>query len=148
MGNYDCLLYHIVFGTKHRKPTINPAHEIDLYKYIWGIANNKKCKLYQINGIEDHIHICSDIHPALSISDFIKSIKTSSSRWMKEDGKFPDFEGWQDGYGAFSYSLDKKNNVVNYIKKQKTHHKTETFYDEFKRLLIENEVPFNEKYLV
>jgi hypothetical protein len=31
---------------------------------------------------------------------------------------------------------------------QKEHHKTENFYDEFKRLLIENEIEFDEKYLL
>ena len=28
--------------------------------------------------------------------------------------------------------------VINYIKKQKERHKVETFYDDYKRLLIEN----------
>ncbi|MDQ6762539.1 MAG: hypothetical protein M3015_07915, partial [Bacteroidota bacterium] len=58
--------------------------------------------------------------------------------WMKQSGKFPEFEGWQDKYGAFTYSIREKDMIINYIKNQKEHHKTENFYDEFKRLLIEN----------
>lgn len=40
--------------------------------------------------------------------------------------------------------------IINYIKNQKEHHKKETFYDEFKRLLMENEIEFefDEKYLL
>ena len=43
--------------------------------------------------------------------------------------------------------------IINYIKNQKEHHKTESFYDEFKRLLIENEIEpdsyrVDEKYLL
>ena len=38
--------------------------------------------------------------------------------------------------------------IINYIKNQKEHHKTETFYDEFKRLLSENGIEFDEKYLL
>ena len=38
--------------------------------------------------------------------------------------------------------------IINYIKNQKEHHKAETFYDEFKRLLIENGIEFDEKYLL
>ena len=38
--------------------------------------------------------------------------------------------------------------IVNYIKNQKEHHKFESFYDEFKRLLIENEIQFDERYLL
>ena len=31
---------------------------------------------------------------------------------------------------------------------QKEHHKQETFYEEYKRLLIENGIAFDEKYLL
>ena len=67
---------------------------------------------------------------------------------MKADGNFPKFEAWQDGYGAFTYSIREKDMIINYVKNQKEHHKTETFYDEFKRLLIENGIEFDEKYLL
>lgn len=46
---------------------------------------------------------------------------------MKESGKFPLFEGWQDKYGAFTYSVREKDMIINYIKNQKEHHKTESF---------------------
>ena len=147
MATYHQLYYQIIFGTKYRKPTISQTHETELYKYIFGIITNKKCKLYRLNGIEDHIHIFSDIHPTICISDFVKDIKVASSKWMKETGKFPAFEGWQDGYGAFNYSTRGKDKLINYIKNQKEHHKTETFFDEFRRLLVENGIEFDEKYL-
>lgn len=148
MSTYRQIFYHIVFGTKYRKPTITKKHDDELYKYIWGIVNNKNCKLYRINGIEDHIHIFSDLHPIICLSDFVKNIKVASSLWMKGNEKFPEFEGWQDGYGAFTYSVREKDMIINYIKNQKKHHKIESFYDEFKRLLIENGVEFDEKYLL
>ncbi len=34
MGTYRQIFYHIVFGTKHREPTINENNEAELYKYI------------------------------------------------------------------------------------------------------------------
>jgi hypothetical protein len=63
-------------------------------------------------------------------------------------GHFPMFEGWQDGYGAFTYSVREKDKIINYIKNQKEHHKTATFNEEFKQLLIENGIEFDEKYLL
>jgi putative transposase len=98
--------------------------------------------------VEDHVHIFSDIHPSSSLADYVKNIKVASSLWLKESGKFPKFTGWQDGYGAFTYSIREKDMIINYIKNQKEHHKTETFYDEYKRLLIENGIEFDEKYLL
>ncbi|MEO8769712.1 MAG: IS200/IS605 family transposase [Ferruginibacter sp.] len=148
MGTYRQIYYQIVFGTKYRKPTINPLYDKDLYRYIWGIIENKKCKLYRINGIEDHIHIMSDLHSTICLADYVQDIKVASSIWMKETGKFPAFEGWQDGYGAFTYSVRERDMIFNYIKKQKAHHQKENFYDEYKRLLIENGIEFDEKYML
>lgn len=148
MSSHRQIIYQVVFGTKNRESTISEDHSEELYKYIWGIIKNKNCKLYRINGVEDHVHILSDLHPSISLSDYVKDIKVASSLWIKEHGKFPDFKGWQDGYGAFTYSVREKDMLINYIKNQKEHHKTEVFYDEYKRLLIENGIEFDEKYLL
>ncbi|MCH6232467.1 IS200/IS605 family transposase [Aquiflexum sp. TKW24L] len=147
MSSYKQIIYHLIFGTKRREFTIPESHCLELYKYIWGITKNKKCTLYRINGIGDHIHILTDLHPSQSLADFIKDIKIASSNWMKENPDFPNWDGWALGYGAFTYSNKEKPNLVEYIKNQKEHHKKESFYDEYKRLLIENEIEFKEEYL-
>jgi REP element-mobilizing transposase RayT len=43
--------------------------------------------LFQINGVEDHVHILSDLHPSVSLADYVKTIKVASSVWMKESGR-------------------------------------------------------------
>jgi len=48
---------------------------------------------------------------------------------------------------CFNIFIREKDTILNYIRNQKEHHQTETFYDEFKRLLIENGTEFDEKYL-
>jgi len=90
----------------------------------------------------------SDLHPSIALADYVKDIKVASSLWMKDCGLFPDFEGCQDGYGAFTYSVRERDMIINYIKNQKQHHQKECFYDEYKRLLIENEIEFDEKYML
>ncbi len=146
--SYRQIFYQIVFGTKNRIPAIEESHCEELYKYIWGIINKKKCKLYRINGVEDHIHIFSDLDPTISLANYIKDIKVASSIWMKECGHFPKFNGWQDSYAALTYSIREKEMIINYIKNQKEHHKVESFFDEYKRLLIESGIEFDEKYLL
>ena len=148
MASYRQIFYHIIFGTKYRKETIDETNCTELYQYISGIIKNKNCKLYRINGVEDHIHIFSDLHPSNCLSDYIKDIKVASSIWMKASGKFPKFESWQEGYGAFTYSTKERDRIINYVKNQKEHHRKETFYDELKRLLIKNGIEFDEKYLL
>lgn len=146
--SYKQIYYHIIFGTKWRKPAIPEPHCHELYKYIWGLIRNKACHLYRINGVPDHIHILSDLHPSVTLAGYIKDIKLASSQWLKNHKNFPDFTGWQEGYGAFTCSNKEKDAIIDYIKNQKEHHKKENFYDEYKRLLIEHEIEFDEKYLV
>ena len=148
MSSFKQVFYQIIFGTKYRQPVINEAHSTELYQYIHGYIKNKNCHTYSINGIEDHIHIFSDLHPSISLANYIKDIKLASNDWMTNSGKFPEFVGWQVGYGAFTYNIKQKDTIINYVNNQKEHHKKETFYDEFKRLLIENGVEFDEKYLL
>lgn len=95
----------------------------------------------------DHIHIFCDLHPSLSLSSLVKDIKIATNLWMKQSGSFPEFVGWQEGYGAFTYSIREKDMIINHIKNQKEHHKNETFEDEYKKLLIEHGIEFDEKYL-
>ncbi|MES2701315.1 MAG: IS200/IS605 family transposase [Bacteroidota bacterium] len=146
--SYRQIFYQIVFATKDREKVISENQCNELYKYIWGIVKNKNCKLYRINGVEDHVHMFSDLHPSLSLADYVKDIKVGSSVWMKESGRFRDFKGWQESYGAFTYSIKEKQAVIDYITNQKEHHKTEDFRDEYKRMLIENGIEFEEKYLL
>ncbi len=49
-----------------------------LYKYIWGILKKKNCHLYRINGVEDHIHIFTHLHPSISLANLIKDTKLAS----------------------------------------------------------------------
>ena len=148
MSTYRQIFYHIIFSTKSRIPAISQENERQLYKYIWGITKEKKCILYQINGMPDHLHIFSDLHPSVCLSDYVKDIKVASSLWIKESGLFPIFPGWQNGYGAFTYTINDKARIINYVQNQKEHHKTENSLDEYKRLLIENGIDFDEKYLL
>jgi len=140
--------YQIVFGTKDREHTIDEEHCKELYKYIWGIVAGKHCKLYRINGATDHIHIFSDLHPSTSLADYVRDIKVASNLWMKNSGLFPNFRGWQEAYGAFTYSIRERDMIIDYVKNQKEHHKAETFDHEFRRLLEENDINFEEKYLL
>jgi len=119
-----------------------------LYKYIWGILKNKKCHLYRIGGVENHLHIITHVHPTIAIAYLVKDIKIASSKYIKTENIFPNFNGWQDGYGAFTYSISAKDNLIEYVKNQKEHHKRASFKDEYISLLKEHGIEFEEKYLL
>lgn len=148
MGTYTQLLYQIVFSTKHREPTLIKENREELFRFIWGILEKKNCRLYRINGVEDHLHILTHIHPTISLSSLIKDIKVSSALHIKNQKLFHDFTSWQEGYGAFSCNIKEKKKLINYIKNQEAHHQKIDFRNEYMELLKENEIVFDEKYLL
>lgn len=147
MSTYTQILYQIVFSTKMRERTLQKDNRAELFKYMWGILKNKKCHLYRINGVEDHIHIVTHIHPTIALANLIKDIKLASSAFIKEKNLFPNFDGWQEGYSAFTYSIKEKDYLIEYVKNQEEHHKTITFKEELIELLKEHGIEFDEKYL-
>ena len=145
--SYTQTLYHIVIRTKRSIPAISPADAPKLYRYIWGIIQQKKGTLYRINGMEDHIHIVSDLHPTVALADYVKDIKVSTSLWMKDNGLFPLFEGWGEGYCALTYSYKEKENIIEYVKNQQEHHKKETFREEVIRFFKEVGIDIDGQFL-
>jgi len=148
MSTYTQILYQIVFTTKDRNEVLIENNREKLFRFIWGILKNKNCVLYQINGVEDHLHIATHLHPTIALSSLVKDIKVASSLWIKENQLFPGFTSWQEGYGGFTYSIKEKGALVNYIKAQKEHHRVKTFKDEYIELLEEHGIEFDERFLL
>ena len=149
MSTYTQILYQIVFLTKNKdKSLIGSANRVKLYKYIRAILANKQCVVYKVNGINDHVHIATHIHPSQALSSVVKDIKVSTSLWIKQENIFPNFRGWQIGYGAFTYSIDAKEKLVNYINNQESHHSKTSFREEYIKLLNDHNIKFDEKYLL
>ena len=148
MGTYTQIIYHIVFSTKNREHTLLHQEKKRLYAYIHHLLTKKNCHLYRINGVEDHIHILTHVHPTVAVSNLIKDIKLASSDFILREGIFPDFKGWQDGFGAFTESIKAKERLIKYIKNQEEHHKKVRFLEEYKNLLEEYEIKFDPRFLL
>jgi len=146
MSSYRQIMYHIVFRTKEGRFTIDQTNVNQLYAYIGGTIKKKNCHLYRINGIENHIHMLTDLHPSIALADFMRDIKVYSSMWMKESGLFHGFEGWAEGYGSFTCSYRDSDKVIDYIKMQQEHHKKRTFEDEYRTLLAESGVVIDKRF--
>jgi putative transposase len=146
-GTYSQLLLHIVTSTKGRSPWISTAVVERLYPYIGGIVRAEKGVLYEIGGVEDHVHMYLRWRPDGKISDLMRAVKASSSRWMHET--FPELAAfaWQEGYSVFSVSKSQEDALKRYIKGQAEHHKTEDFKSELLLALRAHGIEFNETYV-
>lgn len=141
------VLVHLVFSTKNRAPFLTKDVQEETHAYLSGILNNIDCPSIRVGGVEDHVHLFFSLSRKRSIADVVETVKTSSSKWIKnQDGQFGDFH-WQAGYGAFSVCQSEADRVVAYILNQAEHHRKRTFQEEFRRMLELYEVEFDERYV-
>jgi putative transposase len=146
-GSYSQIHIHLVFAVKGRQSFIHSKWEEDLYKYITGILHRKGHKSLAINGMPDHIHIFFGYKLTDNIPDLVREIKKATSAWIRENGYVRQGFLWQEGYGAFSYSNWDVTKIIKYVRNQKEHHKRTTFMEEYKGLLKDFDIPFEDRFL-
>ncbi|MBX3265868.1 MAG: IS200/IS605 family transposase [Acidobacteria bacterium] len=146
-NTYSQIYIQIVFAVSGRENLIAKEWKAELYKYITGIVTNHGQKLLAINGVADHVHILLNIKPNIALSDLVRDIKANSSRWINERklvrGKFQ----WQEGFGAFSYSISQLDDVIDYIRRQESHHEERTFKQEYLAYLDRFRVDFDDRFV-
>ena len=147
-NTYVASNFHLVFSTKHRRALISPEIESALYRYMNGIVTGLNSRCLAINGTENHTHLLVSLSKKLPLSELLCQVKASSTKWIKaqNNGAYSTFS-WQDGYGAFSVSLSGVPAVVDYIARQKEHHKRMSFEEEYRTLLKRSGIEFDERYL-
>jgi REP element-mobilizing transposase RayT len=144
--SYVQLFIHAVVRTYKSEHTLPTDERIKfLYKEIWGIIKNKGGCLYRINSVEDHVHILFTMPPTITLADFMKAIKGSSSKIIKSVEGFEKFKGWGEGYAALSWKLSNKDIIIKYIINQQKHHKKTTFKDEYQSFIKEMGLEFDER---
>jgi len=138
---------HFVFHTKNNKSLIKAEIEVELYSYLGGILKNYKSNPIQNGGTSDHVHILCTLPKTMAPADLVEEVKKSSSKWIKTKGSIYNDFYWQDGYGGFSVSNSGINGLKQYILNQKEHHQKVSTLEEYKKLLDEYGIPYEDKYL-
>ena len=135
------LYYHLVWATKERYPLILPEREIELHRYIIKKADILNSITHAIGGTANHIHLVASIPPTLSIADFVKNIKGSSSHYFNQNWQNSNKFGWQEGYGIFSLGQKQLDEAVAYVLNQKIHHSQGSVNHYLERIINQNEPP-------
>lgn len=142
------ILFHLIFSTKHRAPTITADIQRPLYEYLGGVLRNEGGTLLAVGGMPDHVHLLVRLKASCTLTTLMRVLKANSSRWLNE--RWPNGEPfrWQTGYGAFSVSQSQTGTVRRYIERQEEHHAHLSFRDELVALLRRHKIDFDERYLL
>jgi putative transposase len=146
-NTYTQLYVQIVFAVEGRQFLIACERKEELQKYITGIVSGCGQKLIAIHCMPDHTHLFIGQKPSIALSDLVHEVKSSSTKFINGKrwvlGRF----GWQEGFGAFSYSHSQIPAVARYIERQEEHHRRKTFRDEYLDLLKRFQVAHEERYV-
>ena len=141
------VLVHLVFSTKHRAPVLVPEIRAELHSYLAVVLTNDGCVSLQVGGVEDHVHLFFALSRTRTISQIVENVKTTSSKWLKTKSASLAAFHWQNGYGIFSVSRSHADAVVEYVRRQEEHHGAESFQNEVRRLYLEGDMTFDERFV-
>ena len=79
---------HLVLTTKYRKKVFTSEMLTRLHEITENLLEKWECRLIEINGEEDHVHILFQYHPAMELSKFVNNFKSVSSRKLRQE--FPE----------------------------------------------------------
>jgi putative transposase len=148
MGHsFTSTLYHCVFSTKGRRPSITLDLKTRLWPFMGGIARQNNMKAMAVGGVADHAHLLLSLPSTVPIAKAIQLIKGGSSKWVHD--AFPEHRdfAWQEGYGAFSVGVAQVDETVKYIGSQAEHHRKRTFLEEFLAFLERHGMEYDERYV-
>ena len=78
---------HVIFVTKYRRKVLTQAMIDESALVFEKILISNKSRLLEYHGEPDHLHLLIDIHPNNNISSLLGSLKSSSSRVLRQ--KYP-----------------------------------------------------------
>jgi putative transposase len=129
------LYFHIVFATHQRRLLLTASLAPELYRVIGALLRDHGGVLVAAGGMPDHVHLLVSLRAHPSLSEIVKTLKGTTSRWLNEAGRCHEPFGWQEGYAAFSVSASALGRVRTYVENQVEHHRSLGFEAELAALL-------------
>lgn len=115
--------YHIVFIPKYRRRVLYGRLKSDIREIIKKLCEYKKVEIIEGAVCLDHVHICVEIPPKLSVSDFVGYLKGKSALMVFD--KYPELGSkwdrtfWSKGYYVSTVGNLTEDAIKKYIQEQK-----------------------------
>lgn len=76
---------HFYCVCKYRRKALTPEMISRAREVVERICEARQCLLLEYGGEADHIHLLVDLHPDNNISDFFGSVKSATSRILRQE---------------------------------------------------------------
>jgi putative transposase len=141
------IVVHTVFSTRNRFPWLKGEVRPILHAYISNVTRNLGCECYRVGGVDDHVHLAIRLSRTLAVCKMVEEIKTASCKWLKKQESNLSGFSWQRGYAALSIDPEGIQALCGYIETQADHHRKFSYQDEYRALLKESGIEFDEQYM-
>jgi len=138
---------HIIYSTKGRLPFLTDDLLQSILEYFGAVADGCGCRLLASGGVSDHVHLLVSLSRTITIADLIRTLKSSSSRWIHDKYSDRASFAWQSGYAVFGVSESNIQKLKVYIANQHAHHRTVSFQDEYRSFLARHGIDYDERYV-
>ncbi len=116
------LYVHLIWGTKHRLPVIDPRREDLIARMFHEIARRQDCEMLAFGAVEDPAHQLVSLHTTASVAKLARAMKSATTMEIERvDPRDPPF-AWQSGYAVLSVDPSEAAVLRGYIERQKEHH--------------------------
>ena len=139
-------LHYHPFSVPERVPLIAKDWRPNLHAYLGGIVKGIDGVPLAIGGIEDHVHLLVGLRATHRLDYVLRDIKADSSGWVHKVVGQRRFE-WQSGYLGLTVSPSQIERVKKYVLNQETHHKRQSFQEEYLELLKLCAIDYDERYV-
>lgn len=128
------LLYHIIWSTSGRRALLTPTVETWLYPYLEIAVRRIGCRLHSVGGVADHVHLALQIPAAIPVSNAIGKLKVGSAHHLHREIGIVDSVLWEDAHAISTHSVGGLPLLVDYIRRQKEHHRAGTVEPALERI--------------
>ena len=123
---YSELHVHVTWHTKGNLPLLTPELEAKVHTHLrHRCAQTPGVIVHAVNGTPTHVHLCATVPPTLTLSEWIGQLKGGSAYEVNHTNVTRDtLLEWQAGYGIVSFGTKDLPWVVQYVDRQKEHHRS------------------------
>jgi putative transposase len=116
---------HLVLTTKYRRKVLTGQMIERLQQMVWELCNKWDCKMIEVNGEADYVHLLFQYYPQLELPKFVGNIKSVTSRKLRSE--FPELAErykksvlWNEAYFIASCGGVTVSQLKQYVQGQNT----------------------------
>ena len=132
---YSEINLHFVWRVKDNNPVLHDEVEMQLARFLRGrVFETGGAFFHEVGGTDDHVHLVVSVPPTLTPSEWIGTVKGSSSHFINHEIVNRKLLEWQTGYGVVSFGSRDLPWVVDYVRNQRQHHAAGRTFERLERI--------------